>query len=572
MPIIPDANAQPLVAARPSTNIASYTGGQEGAALAHGATQVSQAGAHAANMLMFQQEDIAKQKVEGKLIELQQIHNDLAAGPKGFEQAKGAKVMEPMFYASYVAKHKTAVDQLTTRMDKQTKTLFESAARKQGLVYEAGLLKHTMAETEANRTTVFKQGIQIEHDTAAMRWYDTPTVEQALVNVKQKVETQLDHAGITDPKIREHLIKNTQGDLHAGVVEAAMNAGNINAANIYFAKNRANMTADQAAKIDKQIRPETDYANARILAGEILNMRKARMPETDIQAKKLELSAGYPKGTLDMLNTLDKQNDIALDTERKQRAGEVLVGVLTGAKGSGLSDPKLRALRVEDPVLAAQTHQQILHIQKARIDTAGDNMQSFQVYAKAAERVRSGEMTPEEIAATPGLTVAHAKALLTLQASTDTSAKKYRIDADLINAAIPPSADSKEEKFAFKGVVENSLQLFQQQNPGKIPTLDQQKEIIATARAKHIELGRMWNSEKEAYALTEGRKSYPVKFGLLLPGRAPAEIADAYSFAQGVRAELRKSDRQYTDAELLNLWDQSNGRTQASGRAKLIPQ
>lgn len=183
----------------------------------------------------------------------------------------------------------------------------------------------------------------------------------------------------------------------------------------------------------------------------------------------------------------------------------------------------------------------------------------MQLYAELADRIDNSDTPPTrgQIASYFGmLPMQQVNGLLSRLDSRGKAAAGAKIDPDLVNLGMPKSAKDTRAKMAFRGFVENKLDEWKAQNPGKVPTLEDKHSIILSATEDHINT-RGWNTTVEAYRAEPGQ-SYPKSFGSLMKGYDDDDILAAYAHAQRVRRAV--PSRRFTDAELIRAWEIQNNK------------
>jgi hypothetical protein len=249
-----------------------------------------------------------------------------------------------------------------------------------------------------------------------------------------------------------------------------------------------------------------------------------------------------------------------------------------------LNSPEYRALTPEQrgPLVEymrgqARSTSEFFRVQNDRAQAKkADDPKVFAAFMDTLDSPEFTSMTRQQLyALSPTIGAPLVKQLLAEQKSRIAGVASAKIDPDLINASIPASAQGNKEKTqAYKGMVESRFQEWKETNKAA-PNLEQQKEILRSASEVYIEAGRFFGTnEREAYALTPGRASYPAAFAgraAAVVGNDPARLADAWGFVSGLQqlARIKKMKVIPTEAEALAEYVRSQ---QGSGLANQIPQ
>lgn len=509
---------------------------------------------------------IASQQANGALVELKRRQNLLTVGPDGYSNLRNGAATAPGTLQKYQDLHKQAVSEIGTKLSPQARAIFDAQAREAGIDYEAGFLTHAMREDIKHRDEVYNAQVAVSAETMGINYANPELLLRERQNLDKQVAQFVRQQGYTDPAIIERTLQEARGEGHEAVIRAYINDGNAGAAKQYFDGIRQEVTGAKAKTLDRLLKPAVSNQTGRNVAEEMFNMRLAGKTELDIQNYKIRATEGMDLDTIRIADMLYKDRVDAVEADNRQRKGSILLSYLNGEKGSGLSDPRLAEIEASDPLLAAQIKTQLKNAAERRAaGLSGTGKPSrftdMATYAELTERIRSGEqLTAEDIVSySASLKESDQKALIRALNSRDNAAGRAKISTTLINAGTPDSANNTERKNAYKGFVEQKLQEWKEANPGRIPTYDEQKAIVRSATEEHVEVGRFWNSTKEAYRAEGKRPTYPKRIEDMLPGYSEDQKLDAYSFIQGYNAQRAKGDRVYSDAELIKIWIEKYG-------------
>jgi hypothetical protein len=378
--------------------------------------------------------------------------------------------------------------------------------------------------------------------------------------------------GINDPALQERFLQDARGEGHQQVIQGLLTSGNAHIADEYFQANRLEMTSDKARSIENMMKPELANQLGQNFAIELSQMYVSGASATEIMARKMELVKGRSLDVTRMTDSYYKDYVDALEEDRARRSSEILLSAFNGASRSQFQG-ELRELYRTDPALALKVEGQLESIykrnQKAVAGTDKlDSYSQMALYAQLSEAINDpdGPISQEQlIQYATMLPKAEFKQLLNQRQSALKSAEKAKIPAAIINAGIPKSASDAERKNAYKGFVERQLQEWKQQNPGRTPTPEDQRNIVQSASEEYVEVGKFifMNGTVDAYraeaAQAKGRKVYPARYRSLLPDVGEADRIRAFDFVQQVRALQKAGDPPITDAEIIEEWRKSGG-------------
>jgi hypothetical protein len=172
-------------------------------------------------------------------------------------------------------------------------------------------------------------------------------------------------------------------------------------------------------------------------------------------------------------------------------------------------------------------------------------------FGEALEEVRANPaMSPTEITGKYGTTLGREFTSRLIGEAKELSgkAKAFSIDRDLLQGEIPqalrkPKSREDEQKLkTYNSLVERTLIDWKAANPGKMPTKDEQLEIARSANKEYVEIGRIWNSTRPAYAVKPDMKAVPKDF---------YEQSQAWAKAKG---------KAISDEEILQAWQKQKGK------------
>jgi hypothetical protein len=583
---LPDPTAINRLSAQPNTSIASYRPGQTAAALEHLGSAIANQGNNLQYVMAREQDHLDKLKVQDALNKLEVHQQQATVGESGYKRVMGGDVLTPDYQKNYLSQFDTAVGGISANLTPQQKQLFDAHAKQQRLQFQAGVMQHAMGQTAVYEEQVYKDTIASAQNAAATNWNNPQAVEAALVKANVTLADRLDRIGLKDPVSREVHLKETEGGVHAAVILSAINNDNAGYAKAYFDANKGQMTPQQIKGIESQLKPATDFARGRDIGLEAVKMMQAGKSGVDIEAF-LASKADTP-GIYQQAQSVLGQFQQAAKADDANAKGTIiekfsLAGANTSAMNAILNSPEYRALTPEQRGTVAEymrgqsrATSEFFRVQNDRAQAKkADDPKVFAAFMDTMESPEFTGMTRQQLyALSPTLGAPLVKQLLAEQKSQQSGVAKFQIDADMFNAAVPPSAQGdKERTKAYKGMVESKLQDFLETEKRK-PTLEEQKAILRSGSEVYVEAGRFFGTnEREAYALTQGRPSYPQAFAgraKTIVGNDPAKLADAWGFVTGLQelARIKKMKTIPTEAEALAEYVRSQ---QGSGMSNQIP-
>lgn len=560
MPIIPTAEDISRQRITPGTAVAQYRGDQVGAALAQ-AGHVIERTAERTNAVL---NDVAENHARGAVAELKRQQNLLTVGDDGYARLQNEAATAPGVVDKYMQLHGTAVNGIADKLSPLARQKFLGMSQRQASVFQAGLLTHSMREDLASRGKIYQANVDMSAETAGINYTNPQILLEEKTALHRTVADYAQRNGIKDPALTERLLQDATGKFHQSVINAYVEGDQVHRAEEYFNENKQEMAQERAQAVTNMLKPEVANRLGRDVSDKMFQMHLSGRSESEILDEQLKLTEGKPKETLTVAKQLYNARIDALEADRTKTGGALLIDAFNGVSGSGLSDPRLRQIDMQDPRLGLQIRSKLEAFRKKAEAGAGgpaDKMADMALYEELATSIRSGEMIEGGLAQyIDRLPKTEVKGLMSLQASVNSQAGKQKINTALINAGAPKSANTKEEQRAYRGFVESKLQEWKDANPGKFLTPEDEKAVIRSASEEHVVVGRLWNSSVAAFEVGE-KRTYPKSFGAAMKGASDDDILSAYAFAQQIRMRTTKDDRRYTDAELIALWQRRNKRT-----------
>lgn len=509
-------------------------------------------------------DDTAELHAREAMVELKRKENQLAVGQDGYAQLRNGAATSPGVLQKYNNLHEQAIQGLSTGLSSRAKQKFEAMAKESSVSYQSGVLKHIMKEDMNHRGEVYKAQVAVSGETMGLNYNNPDAVARGRAEIDTTVAEYIQKNGITDPALQERMLQDARGVGHKQVVEGYVQAGDAKAAEQYFKSVSQEMTPETRQAVDNMLKPQVAHQAGREVANQMFQMHLSGASESEIFEEKLRLTENLTPQAMQAADQIYNNQVKAREADRVNRSGEILLSFYNGEGGSGVNDPRLREIDAADPTFGVQIREKMDLIARrrqaaAKAAQAGEpeNPQNMVLYAEAVDSIQNGQETEASIVDKYAgkLKDGQIRELVKRVASREDKAASYRINSALVNAGMPKSADDAERKAAYKGFVETKLQEWKDNNPGKIPTPQEERAIINSASQEHVEVGRFWNSKVEAYR-AEGRTTYPKRMESLLPNASEDQLIEAYSFLQNIRARRKPTDPNWSDAEILNLWQE----------------
>ena len=552
MPVLPTAIDITRAPARPSAAVAQYNPGaveEATARLGHTITRTADA-------VVDIQHRIAKLHAQDALLDLKRAHNELTYGENGYARLQNGAAAAPGVYKKYEDLHRAAASKFAEKLNPLARQYFEVEAKDLGDNFQAGFLRHAMSEEIKHRGAVFKSSIDVSAQTAALN-YNNPEVLAREKTSRDKLLANYFAENIPgndegDQKLRLSIMHSVHGEAHEAVVRAMLLNDKVQDAKEYLTANKDEMSSDRFQALQGAMKSEVEADEARDIATEMYNMRVKGASEIQIQQRKLELTKGKSSTTSNFVDNVYGDLVRARETDERRAVGSLLLEAANG--GLSPKDPRLLDLRIKNPALALQVQNAMN--KQAGGKGSGSKMTDMALYADIADKIRTGEAVDANDIygyAGGGLSNADAEKLVGMLEKRNTAAGKFKISSVLIKANKPKSASgNKDRDAAYAGFVESQLAEWKEQNPGKIPTRQEQVEIVQSASEEYVAVDKGWFSRdvtEEAYRMDDFSKAYPKRYDGILKGWDPELKASAFAAYKKFRAQYPTSKR--TEAEFL---------------------
>ena len=588
MPTLPSADQIRLNTPQAATGIVSVDATAVPNAMARTGQVVERTAERVQNYL----DRTAEMHANDALVELKRRQNQLTVGENGYARLQNGAATEPGVYNKYTGMFDRESADLASKLSPQARRKFEAGAKQQRTQYEAGFLTHVMREDLNHRGEVYKANIAVAGETMGLNYNNPEAIIRERANIDKTVAKYVADNGIKDQAIIERMLQDARGIGHRSVIEAYVGNGQASDAEAYYKAFKQEMLPETAKAIQNMLKPEVANQIGRDLSDKLFQMHMEGKSEVEIFNEKLRMTEGRGREVIQATDALYADRVKAIEVDRAKIGGDLLVGAWNGS--TSFNDPRLREIDATDPVLGAKLRQQIFSIQKRNAGAGGGpggaaaakvpTQVAMAEYAELVEAIRTTDNPDDKALVTAAivnsgsLTRGEVKQLLAMQSRVEqdadkamSAASRARIPAALVNASMPKSADNMEKKTAYRGFVEQKLFEWKEANPGRIPDYKEQQAILASASEEHVVVGRVWNSEREAYRLDGGVKSYPRSFANMLPGRDDDDIVEAYAYVQNFKSKLPKGVPVPSDAEIIVRWERARRGPERTGLHQLIP-
>jgi len=188
-------------------------------------------------------------RTQDQLTKLNSEVLELAIGDNGYSRLKGTDAVNRPILGEYVRRFDDIGQRLTTELanDKQREKFkpFLDATKQR---YQEGILRHLAKERETYGNEVFRSVVEGETQNAGVNWNSPNDLGVSLLRVRDAVEERAETYGWTN-EYKDLVIQQSQGNIHAAVVQQAIANGNYRYAQQWFEQNRDSIDGATAKQL-----------------------------------------------------------------------------------------------------------------------------------------------------------------------------------------------------------------------------------------------------------------------------------------------------------------------------------
>lgn len=525
MPILPNPDTLERVAVRPGSSVASYSGAA-GPGLA-----MAGIGADVRRMAEQEQLQLDDLRVNEAITKLRQKELDLTLGEQGYASIKGGDVLARPLVKDYGVQYDTVAAGIGSNLSGRQRAKFDQAAQKGKSQFQAGVMRHSLVETQKAFGEHDKAGISAENDVIANMPDNEMAVSQSKANIKSIVVSAAAREGfhLGTPQgdaVVSSLVQAAVGNANLRAVSSLLAAKKTTAAAAYFEANKAEMTADQIKLAEHQLKPMVAFALAGGIQDKVLGLRAQKKSEVEIE----QFIRKEAKGDDDVYKNAQSlllQHDQAQAIDSRNRVGGIYekfgrAGANNAAMNSIITSPEYLNLptaergTVEEymrhQVRSTNDHYRALANEQER--QKSEDPTTMATVIRTAEDPRFPEMKSSEIWSLESqIGKTNVNRLLGEQSRMKSGAAAFNISSEQIKGAMPAELlkpENRELRYNFEAIVGANVMDWKQQYPGKVPSPQEQRQLIESANAKWYDF-KGWNGTVAAYERDEGR-SVPEKF------------------------------------------------------------
>ena len=525
--------------------------------------QITKAGDEMQSEFDKEMERVNKMRAEDAFSELRNAQLELTMGKDGFNSKRGGDALKTPLLANYTQKFKEASERIAGTLDNEDqRQAFKQRAAVAQSQYTHDLLGHLAKENDVYARQVLKATIDTETRHATARW-DSPLEIAGSVNrINAAIAEEARRTGV-DPVVAEDMRRDALAPIYKSIITQAIAGHNLGYAKAVLqeATKSEIIDAKSSAHFTKEIEVGDKQAKVLTYSDNLFATTKGykeqmKQVQQDFAAGKID--AATREGAE---HRIDKARAVAEHIKNegdKYMMGQAQELVLQNT-GKSVMDmpPNLYAWAKNSGHLAGldafATREGRPGERIAELETRGKLMQ------QAAQDPDSfiADFKKTAFANRFDLGANGIKEMQNIAQSMMAGNGKYKIDFDqkILQDAIPKellSPGKKDAKDAFVGLQHEAMLQWKKDNPGKMPTIEDQKQVARSANAEFINAG-YFNTTAKAFELKEGNQDYmPVEMfnAMKATGAKDKEAGDFFR-------EMKK--RGATNTEIMTAWALKKG-------------
>lgn len=546
---LPDLGEQARPTPTPSGGIASYQTQDAGSAMAPGlavSSLANELGREAEVWIAKEKARVDTMMVEDATAKLRTAQQDLKMGENGFINQRGAEALKKPLLQDYTKRFDDIANELSAKLTPDQQAAFRKRVSVYGTEYRGDIMSHVMREGDRAEEQTFKARIAGEQKQAAANWNNGTAIATSMASIEGVVR-QYGQARGWDSKVIDAAISEQKGVMGVDIVQQAIAGNQLDYAKDMLKQFKADIETDKYAALKKQVEVGDKQAKALTYSDELFASTKGYKAQMEAVQKD------FANGKIDAATRVAVEQRIdhkrAVGEQMKNDGDKAMMGqaqewVLKNTGKSVLEmPPNLYAWAKNTGHLAG------LDGFAQREGRPGERMKELEARGRLMNQAATDPdafietFKKNAFADQFDLGATGIKEMQNIASNMMQGTGKYKIgfDEKIMRDAIPPallSSGAKEKRMAFEGLQHEAMIQWRKDNPGRQPTIEEQKAVARAANAEFVEVGRMWNSTIKAYEMKEGKdNAVPADFfkAMKAKGAKDDEIVAAWKLKQSMK-------------------------------------
>lgn len=563
MPKLPDTlGAAPTMT--PSASVAAPQYGEPGAASEARALEgAGRQFAHTGNELyasfLEEKRKLDEAKVEDAFNQLRNQQVELSVGEGGFARVKEKQAIDKPILKEWGEKFGGVAKGLAEGLDNdEQRALFKKRAGVAQSQFSQDILQHVFREGDAYYRKLPKATSDTEAKVAASKWNSPVDVAASIERTTAVVKQEIARQGLAaDDPIAKDMVNDALAPIYAGVITQAIAGHDMGYAKAVLNEASAKQILDGSVSAHFKQQIEVGDKQAKVLT--YSDGVFAAVKGYQAQMKKVQQD--FAAGTIDAATRVGAEQRIdhqrAVAEHNRNEGDKYMMGQ---AQEWILKNPGKSVMEMPTAIYSwskSTGHLAGLDSFAAREGRPGERLKELQVRGEMMNMAGTdpdafiAEFKKTGFADKFDLGANGIKEMQNVAQAMISGNGKYRSEfsRDIMQAAVPADVRSNKTKLqVFEGLQQEAALAWRKSNPGKVPTIEDQREVARAANREYINVGSIFNSKSKAYELKEGAEGYmPVEVfnAMKASGAKGKEASEFY-------AEMKK--RGATQQEIMTAW------------------
>jgi len=539
---LPDLGEQARPTPTPAGGVATYQPQSAASAMAPGLAVASVAqdvGREAQIWLAKEKDRVDTMMVEDATTKFRAAQQDLKMGKDGFINQRGAEALKKPILDDYSSRLDKTAQELASKLTPDQQAAFKKRTQVYGTEFRGDVMQHLLREGDRVEDQTFQSRVAGEQKQIAENWNSGAAVATSIASI-EGVAKQYGQSRGWDQATLDAFISEQKGKAGVNIVQQAIADNNLGYAKDMLKQFKPDIESSAFKTLKNQVEIGDKQAKVLTYSDEIFASTKGYKAQMD------KVQSDFASGKIDAATRVGAEQRIdhkrAVGEQMKNDGDKAMMGaaqewVLKNTGKSVLEMPtSMYAWAKNTGHLAG------LDGFAQREGRPGERMSELKVRGALMEQAATdpdafiADFKKTAFADRFDLGSAGIKQMQDVAASMMQGTGKYKVgfDSKIMQDAIPKellATGKKDQRDAFVGLQHEAQLEWKKANPGKVPTIEEQKTIARAANAEFIEIGKVWNSTIKAYEVKEGKENVvPAGFfkAMKARGATDAEIAAAW--------------------------------------------
>jgi hypothetical protein len=468
--------------------------------------------------LMMQQE---AERVDDALAadalnKLQDKQLDLTYGDEGFTKLQGTQVTDRPVLKEYSDRMRIETEGLAAKISNpRIKQKFQLAAADVNRGFKQKLVMHTTSQVEKIEEQAFfgaaatAQRMAGEGDLTGAVSYMAPMIEAAVAK-----------KGLTGDAAAA-FARETMGAVYAANISKLVTDGRSAEAQTVLEANKGLMTEKQVEHFGNLVKSKRDWEVGNDLAVQAEAMQASGKSSKEIELWLAKETKGNKEAYAAAQSVWGQLQQATKEAAQEQQGTfnkqfwlkptrATMNTILQSTEF--LSLPKSVQGTITEHMVKGLEHEDA--VARARRSETYNTPQAFSTFLNVMSSPDLARMSEDALwGLTPVIGPQNVTRLLAEQKQQQSGTARFQIDPKIVQAAMPEEITTgkgnKEKREAFNGIIAMELRDWKTQNPGKIPSEEEQSKILRSATKEYTINRKFWfDTTVKAYEL----KDMPAEF------------------------------------------------------------